>query len=172
MHEPKPWEYNPLPVKGDRFVPNFPRYRVTVEGRVYRALDGKTISHQSRNGYLRVRLLGPCDRQHWVPIHRIVLEAFVGPRPTPRHHGAHLSGDRSDNSLGNLVWKLPKDNEADKKMHGTAPKGGKRVATSKRLVSRIHARVQAGESLTKIAARYNLHRSSVSRIVRGLRRRM
>jgi hypothetical protein len=103
-------------------------------------------------------------------VHVLVLETFVGPRPSPRHHGAHFpDNDKANNRLENLAWKLPKENEADKKQCGTAPKGG---ATRKaQNVERIRQRAAQGESYTKIARDEGLHRHSVSRIVRGLRRR-
>jgi DNA-binding CsgD family transcriptional regulator len=126
---------------------------------------------QPRSGYLRVRLLGPCGQLHYVPVHKIVLEAFVGPRPSPRHHGAHKSGDKNNNRLDNLLWKLPEDNEADKKLHGTAPKGGARKPSHPARVRAILRLVKGGKSYTQVADRFGLHRHSVSRIVRGLRRR-
>lgn len=150
---------------------NFPAYRVTDGGRVFRVRDKKTIRPQTRGGYLRVRLLGPCGRWHWVPVHKVVLETFVGPRPSSRHHGAHKNGRRACNRLDNLAWKLPEENEADKRAHGTAPRGQKGVKRpSGHVVRRIRARAAAGESFTRIARRYGLHRHSISRIVRGLRR--
>jgi len=154
----------------DRFVHGFPRYRVTDRGRVYRAATGKTVRPQTRGSYLRVRLFGPCERWHWVPVHVVVLTTFVGPRPSKRHHGAHKNGRRTHNWLSNLAWKTPKQNEADKRKHGTQKGGGAYRATSTRTVKRIRARHAAGESFSRIARRYGLHRHSVARIVRGLRR--
>jgi len=154
-----------------KFVVHFPRYWVTPGGRVVRLADKKTMTPQPRGGYLRVKLQGPCDRRHWVPVHRIVLEAFVGPRPSPRHHGAHKNGNAKDNRASNLVWKLPHENEADKKKHGTASRPGRRRRRplSLQALARIHCRHAAGESFSAIGKRYGLHRHSVARIVRRRR---
>jgi hypothetical protein len=98
-----------------------------------------------------------------------VLEAFVGPAPSRRHEAAHKDGRKENNRLDNLEWKLKEHNEADKKLHGTAPRrftGHRRTDHVERVLA------LAGEmSFTRIARETGLHRSSVSRIVRGLRRR-
>jgi len=56
-------------------------------------------------------------------VHRLVLEAFVGPPPSPDHHGAHWDGDRSHNWLENLRWATPAENQADRERHGTLKTG-------------------------------------------------
>lgn len=56
-------------------------------------------------------------------IHTLVLEAFVGPRPTSKHQGCHNDGNGSNNVLTNLRWDTPKANAADRVRHGTDPVG-------------------------------------------------
>lgn len=153
----------------ERDLPRFPGYRIRDDGTVI-GRRGRALRPQPRSGYLRVPLFGACGLRHFRPIHILVLEAFVGPRPSARHHGAHLDGDKRNNHVLNLDWKLPPENEADKKLHGTAPRGGPRRPTPKRRVRTILRLVKGGQSFTTIAARFGLHRHSVSRIVRGLRR--
>lgn len=53
-----------------------------------------------------------------VQIHRLVLEAFVGPRPEGLE-GCHWNGDPTDNRLVNLRWDTRKANSADSVRHGT-----------------------------------------------------
>ena len=43
-------------------------------------------------------------------VHRLVLEAFVGPPPTPQHECNHKNGIRSDNRIENLEWVTRKQN--------------------------------------------------------------
>lgn len=52
-------------------------------------------------------------------VSRLVLAAFVGPPPSAKHHAAHWDRDLKNNTLGNLRWATPKENEADKARHGT-----------------------------------------------------
>lgn len=65
--------------------------------------------------YKRVLLRNP-DKQH--PVHQLVLEAFVGPRPE-NCEVRHLDGDPSNNRLDNLAWGTKAENQADKIRHGT-----------------------------------------------------
>lgn len=146
----------------ERWLPSRvdPRYEVSDAGRVRRG--GRVLKPSlSDSGYARVRT------PRVLLVHKAVLEAFVGPAPSRRHHAAHDDGDKSNNRLDNLAWKLKEANEADKRRHGTAPSrftGHHRtdhVATVLALAGTM--------SFTRIAREVGLHRSSVSRIVRGLR---
>ena len=139
------------------------RYEVSSEGRVRRA--GRVLKLSlSDSGYLRARPRGKV-----LLVHKAVLETFVGPAPSRRHEAAHKDGRRLNNRLDNLEWKLKEHNEADKKLHGTAPR---RFTGHHRTdhVDRVLA-LAGTMSFTRIAREMGLHRSSVSRIVRGLRRR-
>jgi hypothetical protein len=51
-------------------------------------------------------------------IHKMVLAAFVGPRPDGMVT-RHLNGDPSDNRLENLTYGTPKENMHDMIVHGT-----------------------------------------------------
>lgn len=139
-----------------------PRYEVSSEGRVRRA--GRVLKQSlSDSGYARVRT------PRVLLVHKAVLEAFVGPAPSPRHEAAHKDGRKRNNRLDNLEWKLKEHNEADKKVHGTAPRrftGHRRTDHVDRVLS-----LAGTMSFTRIARETGLHRSSVSRIVRKLRRK-
>ena len=51
-----------------------------------------------------------------VCVHKMVLEAFVGPAPKS-HEARHLDGDPSANRLTNLEWATRGRNTQDKKWH-------------------------------------------------------
>ena len=38
-------------------------------------------------------------------VKKLVIEAFIGPRPTRGHYIEHLDGDSSNCSLVNLAWR-------------------------------------------------------------------
>lgn len=53
-------------------------------------------------------------------IHRLVLEAFVGPCPLGMV-SRHLDGNRLNNSISNLQWGTQQENSIDAINHGTHP---------------------------------------------------
>lgn len=57
-------------------------------------------------------------------IHRLVCEARHGSPPTARHEVAHSCGNAICCNPAHLRWSTRKENEADKLVHGTVPRGG------------------------------------------------
>lgn len=55
-------------------------------------------------------------------IHPLVLIAFVGPRPEG-YQACHRNSIKTDNTLDNLYWGTPAENEADKIENGTSNQG-------------------------------------------------
>jgi hypothetical protein len=99
-------------------------YEVSDRGRV-RSLDrvvqrssspqrrrGQMIKRCLSHGYPVVNLAGQ-TRQ----IHVLMLEAFVGPRPSDMY-GCHNDDVRTNNVLSNLRWGTPTSNSHDKRVHG------------------------------------------------------
>lgn len=60
-------------------------------------------------------------------IHRLVLEAFVGPCPEGLE-GCHNDGNPEHNHVGNLRWDTHASNMADRKTHGKNPEGERNPA--------------------------------------------
>lgn len=58
-------------------------------------------------------------------VHVLVMEAFIGPRPTPGHECCHGDGDRTNAALDNLRWDTAVANHADRWKHGTECAGEK-----------------------------------------------
>ena len=63
-------------------------------------------------------------RRELVGIHRLVMAAFVGPRPVG-DHTRHLNGDPSDNRLENLAYGTPSENQMDRIRHGRHNNAGR-----------------------------------------------
>lgn len=107
-------------------IPGFPRYAVSTLGRVrsyarHRPHRGArriepTLLTLSKNyaGYPIVNLAETPGRYRQMKVHRLVLLAFVGPPPTPKHHGSHMNAQRDDCRLANLAWETPAQNWARK----------------------------------------------------------
>ncbi len=107
--------YLPMPAEDWRTVPGFPNYEVSDEGRV-RGPNGILTPRVHPRGYLRVNLLRSGGRSTF-PIHRLVLEAFVGPKPEGMEC-RHLNDCKADNRLANLRWGTPKENGQDAVRNG------------------------------------------------------
>ena len=97
---------------------------------------GKLLTNARMNGrYMRVRLRARgCTEDLFV--HRLVLEAFVGPRPSGMQ-ACHNDGDRRNNSLANLRWDTARNNSRDKIRHGTIARG-ERNGFARLTESRVH----------------------------------
>lgn len=89
-------------------------YLVSDQGRVWSVRKGRCLKPRPDNrGYLRVRLPdGP------TVVHRLVLSAFVGPRPYG-HEACHGDGDKANARLQNLRWGTRSENARDRVRHGT-----------------------------------------------------
>lgn len=116
-----------------RSIDGFPYYRVRSDGVVEscRARGGPggsqfTAWHAmklmaDRLGYLHVELRRDGDpRRYRKKVHRLVLEAFVGPCPEGME-GCHADGDPRNNDLSNLRWDKHLANLIDAIGHGRRP---------------------------------------------------
>lgn len=113
-------------------------------------------------GYLIVRL--GTDRIKFV--HRLVLEAFVGP-PAEGAEARHLNGIKTDNRVANLAWGTTQENADDRRRHGTATGGkmpGTQSPTSKLTREQARAIFLSGGKQRAIAAAYGVHQAVVSNI--------
>lgn len=107
-------------------IPGYDPYYALPDGSILSAFEGPTgpirtlkTSNLNIHGYPYVTLYGTTP----VAVHKLVLLAFVGPRPSSRHECRHLNGIRTDNRRANLEWGTKKENAADKQDHGTTIRG-------------------------------------------------
>ncbi len=107
-------------------LPGLVGYRISSDGHVYtrwqlsgrgnvlgtqwRRLKGTQYRYQR----VRIRRFGVVK---WVMVHRLVLEAFVGPCPTGLE-GYHNNGNKLDNRVENLRWDTRASNRIDSYDHG------------------------------------------------------
>jgi hypothetical protein len=93
-------------------------YEVSDHGRV-RGRRGISRTGQTMRGYQTVRLYKHFQRKA-LTVHRLVLEAFVGPRPA-NYECRHLDGDKTNNRISNISWGTRRENQLDNVRHGTHP---------------------------------------------------
>lgn len=119
-------------------IPGFPGYRAGDDGSVWscrvsagvpgvrgsvpRTTDTwhRLQPRVGRKGYLHVTLR--CNsRSYGRWVHRLVLEAFIGPRPDGMECRHFPDRNPGNNRLGNLAWGTREQNEQDKandRLHG------------------------------------------------------
>lgn len=140
-------------------------YEVSDGGEVRR--NGRRIKPYPRDGYHRVCLSNNGLSKH-VPVHRMVAEAFIGPRPDGKHV-CHLNGVRTDNRLANLAYKTRVENEADKFVHGTSLHGERnhKAKLKEQDIPTIRLRILSGERFPSIAFDYGVSPHTIKKIRTG-----
>ena len=113
--------------------------------------------------YLHVKLQrgGQCASKS---VHRLVLEAFIGPCPDG-HEACHKNGDPRNNRLGNLYWGTASQNKQDSIRHGTHAYGernGRARLTERDVLGIIDLLVRDEYTLREIGDIYNVASSTIS----------
>jgi hypothetical protein len=125
-----------------------------------------------KGGYATVGLTGQDGRMKHYRVHRLVLEAFVGPCPEGQmcRHG---DGNRRNNVLFNLSWGTAKENSADRDRHGTtARRPGElhhNVKLTAEKVVEIRRRIAAGEHPRLVAAEFGIAYTTATGIANRFR---
>lgn len=126
-------------------------------------------SNISGKPYLRVSLYKD-GRPQIFRLHRLVLEAFVGPCPEGME-GCHNDGNPENNVLGNLRWGTPVENMQDQYEHCTRVFGERvtiAVLTSEQ-VEEIKRRLEDGKHGIgrQLAKEYGVRDGVISAIKNG-----
>lgn len=129
-----------------------------------------------RNGRPVVKRVTLClnKRPRKVPVHKLVLDAFVGPCPDDME-GCHNDGDPLNNCLENLRWDTHLANMADQVRHGTRripyrfPRGErhKNATLTDAQVAEIRALPRQGMNKTQVARDYGSTRQTIRLILQG-----
>ncbi len=156
--------YKSLAFKG------YPKYRVGSDGSVWSRKHGdwRKMSPGNATGeYLNVGLCKK-GRPKSYYVHRLVLEAFVGPCPEEME-ACHNDGNRKNNCLANLRWDSRLGNHADRRIHGTLPQGEKNQGAKITAddVVQIRQEHAGGKMQVQLQKDWKLSRSQISKIVSG-----
>lgn len=161
------------------------RYEVSDRGRVrslpctvrsarsstgFRLRSGKILSPATVDGgYQQVRLYSRDAVGRPYLVHTLVLEAFVGKRPSRAHVGMHKDDTPANNRLSNLQWGTYQDNKDDavaKRRHARGDTNGNCLYGS-RTALRIHSLLLKGHTLVDTAARCGVSKSLVCHVKAG-----
>jgi hypothetical protein len=147
-------------------------YAISSQGRVMRIAPGRNTyvgkilrPGITRTGYLHV-VLSSGTRKVDYTVHRLVALAFLPP-PEAAHRFmvAHRDGNPKNNTLENLYWATPSENNFDARKHGTA-KGTSpenRRALTDDDVRKIRQDSRSSEAL---AVEYGLRAATITQIRR------
>ena len=127
----------------------------------------------SQRGYFVVELKrssGGRKEQAGKQVHRLVLEAFVGPCPSPRHEPCHGPNGKLDNRVSELRWGTPEENNGpDKVRDGKSNRGercGSAILTAAAVIE-CRRRYAAGEMQAALAVEFGVNSGSLSSAITG-----
>jgi hypothetical protein len=137
------------------------RYEVSDQGRVRNTQTGivRILSLSGKPGcrYASVDWK-TAGRKEYFRVHHLVLEAFVGPRPSGMH-ACHRDDDRLNNHVTNLYWGTQADNMQDRLRNGNNPWASKtHCSKCGHELAGINARLRRSGRVCRVCAR---HRSRV-----------
>jgi hypothetical protein len=143
-----------------RPIPTCPNYCAGSDGSVWRFSGTRRRQRKqglTTNGYPSVLLPVIDGRHRRIATHLLVLEAFCGPRPLGAE-GCHNDGNPMNNALSNLRWDSKRNNEADKKRHGTANVGSRngRAKLTEPQVHQIKEKLSEGVSRNQVAREFGV----------------
>jgi hypothetical protein len=149
------------------------RYAISGLGHVYsRNYNGtgqlREMKPTNCKGYRRVCLQDGAEKKHRF-VHRLMLEAFVGPSALQVNH---KNGKKHDNRLMNLEYVTASENRAHSFRIGNESMKGEnhtRHRLTNNNVMDIRGRLMRGERQADIAADYDIDKSAISRINTGAR---
>lgn len=142
----------------DRMVP------VIVRGkRAMRRQVGKVLSCVDNGSGYRTLQLGKGNRYY---VHRLVAEAFLGQIPEGMWV-CHNDGNPANNSAENLRYDTAKNNEADKKKHGTRKPEKSHLAVLTELQVRAIRELRASFPQSDLAKIFGVSQPTISRVLSG-----
>jgi hypothetical protein len=95
-------------------------------------------------------------------IHRLVIEAFVGPKP-PGKGACHKDGNPLNNCVDNLYWGTQTENMMDCARHGKRRTRQRVTGGERRAIIEL---IGVGLSVAEQARRVGVHRQTITRIQR------
>lgn len=136
--------------------------RLVPHGASYSRLKGRVLKPApNRHGYQHL-VLRKDGRNHDHEVHVLVASAFLGPRPDGDIQVRHLDGNRSNNTLTNLLYGTRSENQLDLYDYR-----GYHHKLTKADVVEIREKLSVGRSGRSLAEEYGCSESNISAIKKG-----
>ncbi|MGE0342584.1 MAG: HNH endonuclease [Porticoccaceae bacterium] len=120
--------------------------------------------HATRRGYPKASVKGKT-----VGVHAYICEREHGPRPSKQHFAGHRCGQSLCINRRHVRWVTKRQNERDKRTHGTAPRGERNpfARCTAEVVIEVRKRYRkGGATCASLAAEFGVSASTISKIVR------
>ena len=148
-------------------IPNYPKYKASNTGHIRSYCNKEPIilkPSKDRWGYYHLTVRNKDGgKPHFV--HKLVLLAFVGPRPEG-YECRHLDGNKENNRLDNLCWGHKFDNVRDQIAHGKLVTN---KLTEEQVLEIRHLCATKKYTHSKLANTYNVSQSHIGRIANRTR---
>lgn len=144
-------------------IKQFPNYQISDHGAVRRIDTHKELAQNTKRGkhpYKRVHLSHKGVAKY-VLVHRLVLEAFVGPCPDGMQT-LHADDNPANNCLSNLSWGTPKRN------HETIDRNGEANGRAKLTEADVREIRSSALSTKELAEAFNTTQKYIQNILRGV----
>lgn len=108
------------------------------------------------------------DKGKTIRVHRIVLEAFVGPCPKGMECRHFPDGNHTNNRLDNLSWGTKKENAADRELQGQTQRGesNRMAKLTVEVVRKIRELYATGEySQKRLGDMFGVRQTAIFKIV-------
>jgi hypothetical protein len=166
-------------------IPGFPGYRVGSDGSVWSCWKRKSLGRRRGIGRFLSEewfplkpyvdnvgrpsvVLGAGMARRTMRICRLVLLAFVGPCPEGME-ACHDDGNPANNHPGNLRWDTERNNQRDRRRHGTVYEGERQhlAKLTCENVREIRRRRTNGESAPSLAKAFGVSLCTMCRVING-----
>lgn len=151
-----------------RPVPSALHHFATEDGRILSCARAGVLRERrpcsSPRGYLQL-IVTREGRMVGHPVHRMVAEAFHGPKPSPLHEVRHLDGDREAHGTTARGERSGMNTKPEARSPGE--RNGNAILTSAQVAS-IRRRLAAGELRADIARDLDVNWNVIDRIASGL----
>lgn len=148
------------------------KYMVSNKGNVYSNISKKVLKPGlSQQGYLRIGIYLPTHETKRLSVHVMVLETFVGPKPSDDYQVDHIDGDKTNNNVNNLEWVTPSENISRAFKNGLkeAIKGSDHPVSvyTENQIHNACKLLESGLTIPEVADKVNIPKSYLYNIAKG-----
>lgn len=139
-----------------------------IDSRGFNRKERMMNPHKDSHGYYVVGLTVN-GKTSYRKVHQLLLEAFVGPRPSSEHVGRHLNDNPADNSLLNLAWGTHQENKDDSVRNDSHSRGerNRHAVLNETQVREVKVLKGLGKSDKELAAIFGVTRGTINKISTG-----